>query len=126
MQNLYSHNYLGNQHADDFFLERKIFSLQVEVYITPWQILHDDVDLVFILVLKGLADGDEELVDADLSDELALEDVKFLDFSLVDDLHGVLIMVFLILGEDDIAESTPAQILDALVTICSLSNKKGL
>ena len=126
MQNLYSHNYLGNQHADGFFLERKIFSLQVEVYITPWQILHDDVDLVFILVLKGLADGDEELVDADLSDELALEDVKFLDFSLVDDLHGVLIMVFLILGEDDIAESTPAQILDALVTICSLSNKKGL
>ena len=55
VEKLNSHNYLGNQHLDYFFLELYVLLSEIEIDISPRQILHHNV--YFVLVLKGLPYG---------------------------------------------------------------------
>ena len=94
MKKLKTDNNFGDKHANNFFFEEELFSFEIEVNIASGKVFHDYI--YFVFVLKGLPNCDEKLVYTDFPDQLALKDIKFLNLPLVDYLHSILVVVFLI------------------------------
>lgn len=127
MQYLNPHNNLCHNPSYNLFCKNTLFSLKIIVDITTRHILHYNVD--FVLVLESLANGWEKRILTYFTDTFRLEHIELFYFSLVDDLHRVLMIILFVLREDDISESSSSKIFYRLVILCTtfcLRKRAGL
>lgn len=87
-------------------------------------VLHYDV--YFALILKGLLYCDEQLHQAYFLYQFALQHIEFFYFSLVDYFHRVLFHGLLLLGQHNIPEGAPPQVLDRLVVFGAMLHQAYL
>lgn len=113
VENFDSINDFSNDISDDVLAKLDLFLFQVKVNVALAQILHDDVDFVF--VLERFPNCDQDVFVTDLFYGFALHQVDLLDLIFVNYFHRILFRSFLVFGQDHISKSSSPQILKRLI-----------
>lgn len=87
MKNIYSHNNFSNDSSNNYLIERDLLLLEIEVYIPHGKVLHNNVDMRF--VLKGFFYSSQKLGMPNFFDQLALQHIELSDFCLLYYFHRI-------------------------------------
>ena len=87
MQNIDGHNDFCDDSSNNGLIEGDLLLLEIEVYIAHGKVLHNNVDMRF--VLKGFFYSGQKLRMPNFFNELALQHIELSDFCLLYYLHRI-------------------------------------